>query len=228
MVPCTFVAANRLEISRRVMEAIKISTRPGPGRPTRKDSAARREYLLCAGSRIICDQGYHGTSIRDIVEAVGMPKGSFYNYFDSKEDFVVEALEYYMRKRLGEFTAALSEPAASHRARLVKSFRGNGDKIDSNGFTPMTFLTKVLTEVGSSSSKIDETGRVLFKQFAEVLADSISEAQAAGEIGTHKDPEILAKFILMAWHGALINCRDREAEYHSDPFFEVLERDILV
>ena len=181
MVQCTFVAANRLEISRGVMEAIKISTRPGPGRPTRKDSAARREHLLCAGSRIICDQGYHGTSIRDIVEAVGMPKGSFYNYFDSKEGFVVEALEYHMGKRLAEFTAALSEPTASHRARLVKSFRENPDRIYSDDFTPMSFLTKVLTEVGSSSSKIDETGRILFTRFAEVLADSISEAQAADE-----------------------------------------------
>ena len=36
---------------------------------------------------LLMDQGYHGTGLQELVQRVGVPKGSFYNYFESKEAF---------------------------------------------------------------------------------------------------------------------------------------------
>ena len=36
-------------------------------------------------------RGFNGCSVQDIVDAAGVPKGSFYNHFDSKEALGVEA-----------------------------------------------------------------------------------------------------------------------------------------
>ena len=210
------------------MEAIRTSARAGPGRPTRAVSAARREQLLCVGSRIICEQGYHGTSIRDIVVAVGVPKGSFYNYFASKEDFVVEALEFHMGQRFEEFSTSLVSGAASPVTRIIDSFRNNPDRIATDESTPLSFMAKVATEVGTSISMISQTARSLFDRFRDVLVECIIEAQTAGEIDGDKDATTLATFILFSWYGAILCCQDRETSPLREPFYEVLERDILV
>ena len=53
--------------------------------------ADKHEQILEAGLEVMFLNGYNGTGVKDIVEAAGIPKGSFYNYFESKEDFALQA-----------------------------------------------------------------------------------------------------------------------------------------
>ena len=46
-----------------------------------------KENLLSQGVTLLMQQGYHGTGLKEILDAVQIPKGSFYNYFGSKENF---------------------------------------------------------------------------------------------------------------------------------------------
>ena len=54
-----------------------------------------RTQLLQAGMTLFLTQGFHGTGIKAILDVVGVPKGSFYNYFESKNAFGVATIEYY-------------------------------------------------------------------------------------------------------------------------------------
>ncbi|SMD02241.1 transcriptional regulator, TetR family [Desulfocicer vacuolatum DSM 3385] len=54
-----------------------------------------RTRLIEIGLRLFSHYGYNGTEIKAIVDEVGVPKGSFYNYFKSKEDFTVAGIEFY-------------------------------------------------------------------------------------------------------------------------------------
>ena len=56
---------------------------------------SHREKLLTAGLQVVFEQGYFGASVRDIVQAAGVPQGSFTNHFRSKEAFCLEVLERY-------------------------------------------------------------------------------------------------------------------------------------
>jgi tetracycline repressor-like protein len=56
---------------------------------------SHREKLLAAGLHVVHEQGYCGASVRDIVQAAGVPQGSFTNHFRSKEAFCLEVLERY-------------------------------------------------------------------------------------------------------------------------------------
>jgi TetR/AcrR family transcriptional regulator, transcriptional repressor for nem operon len=56
---------------------------------------SHREKLLAAGLHVVLEQGYCGASVRDIVQAAGVPQGSFTNHFRSKEAFCLEVLERY-------------------------------------------------------------------------------------------------------------------------------------
>ena len=56
---------------------------------------SHREKLLTAGLQVVFEQGYSGASVRDIVQAAGVPQGSFTNHFRSKEAFCLLVLERY-------------------------------------------------------------------------------------------------------------------------------------
>ena len=56
---------------------------------------SHREKLLTAGLQVVLERGYCGASVRDIVQAAGVPQGSFTNHFRSKEAFCLEVLERY-------------------------------------------------------------------------------------------------------------------------------------
>ena len=63
-----------------------------------KTKKGKKDALIEAGKGIMLRKGYHGTGVKEIVDAAGVPKGSFYNYFKSKEDFVLSAMEYAGRQ----------------------------------------------------------------------------------------------------------------------------------
>ncbi|MGZ8188833.1 MAG: TetR/AcrR family transcriptional regulator, partial [Methylosarcina sp.] len=55
-----------------------------------------RDNILNRGVSLLMQQGYHGTGLKEILDAVQIPKGSFYNYFDSKESFAAEVIQHYI------------------------------------------------------------------------------------------------------------------------------------
>ena len=62
-------------------------------RPRRSEHI--REALIQAGIEQLSIHGYHGTGIKQILDEVNVPKGSFYNFFASKEAFVAEVIARY-------------------------------------------------------------------------------------------------------------------------------------
>lgn len=56
----------------------------------------KREHLIATGQELIWSKGYDLCSIKDITTAAGLPKGSFYHYFETKEKFALEAMNAYI------------------------------------------------------------------------------------------------------------------------------------
>ena len=90
----------------------------------------KADYLLDKGLNILWSKGYNGTSVNDIVSAADVPKGSFYFYFKSKEDFTVHALQRYFSLKRAATIEVLSHeniPAVerlfnyyNHRVTIVR------------------------------------------------------------------------------------------------------------
>ncbi len=56
---------------------------------------SNRQKILTEGLRVVHERGFAGASVRDIVQAAGVPQGSFTNHFASKEAFGLEILDLY-------------------------------------------------------------------------------------------------------------------------------------
>jgi len=71
-----------------------------------------KEKILEEGVELLSEYGYHGTGLKKILDTVNVPKGSFYNYFVSKEVFVSEIIKKYcndIEKRLDDYINSTDE-----------------------------------------------------------------------------------------------------------------------
>jgi len=68
-----------------------------------------REEIIRKGAELIHAQGFNATGLKQILQVAGIPKGSFYFYFKSKEDFGLAIIDYFNAIINGIFTRYLSD-----------------------------------------------------------------------------------------------------------------------
>lgn len=72
-----------------------------------------RDSLLAVGQELFINSSFNSVGLNDILRRAGIPKGSFYHYFDSKEDFGLQVVELYAQQNLAQLEAALADPTRS-------------------------------------------------------------------------------------------------------------------
>jgi TetR/AcrR family transcriptional repressor of nem operon len=65
-----------------------------------KQHEENKQHIIRKGLKALYLKGYNATGVQEIVNAAGIPKGSFYNYFSSKENFAVEAMRLFTEREL--------------------------------------------------------------------------------------------------------------------------------
>ena len=194
--------------------------------------AAKKEAILEKGMEVMWINGYNGTSVKDIVNAAGIPKGSFYFYFDSKEDFAVDSLKYYL-----EFAEKLSEPimedpSLSPIQKLRKLFSVRVDaafnifECNCDDFQGGCFLSNLGQEMADTNERIRESVMTAIEKFKKPIITLLVEAQKVGEIKQDIDPEKFINFLESTMQGAMMTVkasRDPQALQDAEHFlFDVI------
>src|SRR3954470_17525272 len=97
---------------------------PARAQTASKGATSREDEILAAAARIFREKGYHGTSVRDIAESVGLLKGSLYHYIRSKEDLLARVFDGALEDTATDRPAiATSDASATGRLReMVAAF----------------------------------------------------------------------------------------------------------
>jgi TetR/AcrR family transcriptional repressor of nem operon len=179
-----------------------------------------REQLLSAALATFHERGFNATSVQDITEAAGAPKGSFYNHFESKEALAAEAVRKYAERSRARF-APLREEKLPPLRRLRKYFEGLTQAVVSAGFTHGCLLGNFGAELSSQSRLVRERVGEAFAGWTDALAEVISEAQKAGDVSGGLPAKALAEFVLHSWEGALVRARVEQDRRPLDTFLKV-------
>ncbi|WP_067728585.1 TetR/AcrR family transcriptional regulator [Oceanobacillus damuensis] len=81
----------------------------------------KKRKLIESGLKLFSAKGYHQTSIQEIASAAGVSKGSFYIYFDSKEQFIATAIQHFymqMNDRMKQIREATVDPRESFERQI--------------------------------------------------------------------------------------------------------------
>jgi TetR/AcrR family transcriptional repressor of nem operon len=166
-----------------------------------------RNNLVQAGLRLFHAEGYAATGIQTIVESVGVPKGSFYNHFESKEAFAAEVIDAYFERSEERLRTFLCESDISPLARLEAYFDDRIKTVKAAGFIRGCLMGNFSAEAADHSALMRERLIMHFGAWSNFFEKCISQAQQQGAISDQFPAALLGRFVLNSWEGALLRMR---------------------
>jgi TetR/AcrR family transcriptional repressor of nem operon len=165
---------------------------------------SNREKILTEGLRVMHERGYAGASVRDIVQAAGVPQGSFTNHFASKEAFCLEALELYYERGIEMVRQTLLNEALTPRARIEAWLDVNRAKLADANMRKGCLFGNFSAEASEHSELIRNRLVDMFAALTRAIADCLRAAQRAGELRDGLDCDEVAGFVLSSLQGAIL------------------------
>lgn len=206
---------------------------PGPGPETtgHTERVTTKERIAEAGLRLFHERGYNGTSVQDIVAEAGVPKGSFYNHFSSKETLGLDAVARFSGSLDLETLAGPAGPAGpvkvSPIARIEGNLRHRVALAARNDFARGCLLANLAAEIPAHSPALSEAVRAQLQSWQTALARTLREAQEAGEVGRTVSAEALADYLVSGFEGAMSRARLVRDRQPLDGFLDVTFATVL-
>ena len=184
-----------------------------------------REKLASSAVDTLHTHGFKGCSIQDITEAAGVPKGSFFNHFENKEDLAIDALRRYLDENAR--SDMLFDESVSPLTRLKNHFGYLSDRLISLGFTRGCMLGLFAAEMSTDYPRMREELRSIFETWCGGVEQVLREAQACGEVDPRHDAGQMARFLVNAWEGATVRLKITQSREPIDDFLNVAFKALL-
>ena len=162
-----------------------------------------REAIQEAGTKLFTERGFNASSVKDITEAAGVPKGSFYNHFKSKEALAAEIVTAYGNGTTDR--SILTNPDVPALTRLKKHFAALNEY-----FTRCNegcLVGKFMAEVSDDTPQLRENLLGVLRLWGEQISSAISDGQKQGSIRKDLKADELAAFLIDAYEGAISRTR---------------------
>ncbi len=161
--------------------------------------------LLEKGAEVIRRNGFNNTGLSMILKEAGVPKGSFYHYFKSKEDFGIRLIEYLHRSIKPVFYGFLTGECDSPPIERLREFFAYFRRI----FTEEEIMSgcpigNISQEMAASNPRFREKLADVFDDITNPIVICLQRAVEQGFLPGEEDVFALAKFIVNSWQGALI------------------------
>ena len=185
-----------------------------------------REHILACGGRIIHHKGFTATGLQEILTAAGVPKGSFYFYFKSKEEFGLALVDHYQSQLAVEVRPILKDENLPPLERLARFFLWFRDHFAAEGYIKGCPIGNLTQELGDTNPVFREKLNSALEGLIRGVANQLRQAQERGELHQKFSPDETARFIISAWQGALVRMKAAAGPEPLDNFqtmvFEVL------
>lgn len=178
---------------------------------TRHAPDETRKRLLDQGVAMMLAGGYHGTGLADVLKAAKVPKGSFYYYFASKEEFGAKAIEHYLAPFLARLGARLAEPGLNGLEALAAYFRDLAAELEANEFKGGCLLGNLMGEIGDTSPAARDALKTAVSRYRDLLARGLARAQAEGVVRKDRDARAMADLLVDGWQGAMLRMKVERA-----------------
>jgi len=181
-----------------------------------------KQELLEAGMKFMQAKGYTNSGLQQVLDAVGVPKGSFYHYFESKEDFALQIIEHYDCNYTEEVLGCLRDLSYSPLERMKNYCLAGREKIAKGSCTGGCLIGNLSQEMASQSERLRQKLEEVFIRWRDLFASCIAEGQSAGQIDDRFEAEELAELFLSGWEGAVLRAKSTRSIRPVDNFIKLV------
>jgi len=170
-----------------------------------------KQKLIEVGAEAIMEKSFDGVGINHVLELAGVPKGSFYHHFKSKEEFGAAVIDHTAEIHEQEFRKMLLEGEGTPLGRLRTYFEFVREYHREHGTEPKCLILKMALDQAKLSEPIQACVKQAFGRWREIVTECLTEAQAQGELAKDLDPARTADIVNACWEGVLMRMQvDRD------------------
>jgi TetR/AcrR family transcriptional repressor of nem operon len=188
---------------------------------------SHREKLLHVGMRVVHERGFGGASVRDIVQAAGVPQGSFTNHFVSKEAFGLEVIDLYYANALESIRQTLRNDELPPLQRLRAYIDNGKNRLNKDSMKNGCLFGNFTAEASDCSEPIRLRLVDVFAEVQSAFAYCLRAAVKAGEISPATDCDEVAGFIVSSLQGANLLAKAQRSPVPVERFKEILFSTVL-
>jgi TetR/AcrR family transcriptional repressor of nem operon len=166
-----------------------------------------RSRLLSIGQQVVHANGFNGSGVQDITGAAGIPKGSFYNYFESKDAFAADVLERYWSELEESLGPILYDARVKPLARITAYFRDLCKYHAADDFKLGCLIGNLSLELAGGSAEIRAKLLDILFRWEAMLAACLQEAQERNELPADREPAEIAATLIEGWEGAVMRSK---------------------
>jgi TetR/AcrR family transcriptional repressor of nem operon len=188
---------------------------------------SHREKILTEGLRVVQARGFGGASVRDIVQAAGVPQGSFTNHFASKEAFCLEILDLYFSDVRAMIQRTLRNDSLPPFKRLRAFVDAQIKYLNRIGWRNGCLIGNFSAEASEHSEVIRKRLVEIYEEMRQSVAYCLRAAVKSGELSRKNDCDELASFLIASLQGAILQSKAERTPVPIERFKHLLFSTLL-
>jgi len=163
--------------------------------------------LIAEGARLIHEKGFNNTGVQEILKSADVPKGSFYFYFQTKEEFGLAVVDFFSQYMAAKMEMHLNDTSLPHIERLKNFFDEMLEYFRQEKCSRGCPIGNLAQELADLSDTFREKLKRALAMMEAGIAACLRAAVDTNEVSLALDPHEAAHFILNSWEGALMRMK---------------------
>jgi TetR/AcrR family transcriptional repressor of nem operon len=185
------------------------------------------DNILEIGTDLILKNGYNNIGLNKILEAANIPKGSFYYYFKSKQDFGIQVIKFYSENSLTFLNGYLTDASKEPKERIISFFEDMQKVYVDKEFKEGCLLGNSSLELSDMSEAFSNSVAYELNKWQDCFELCIKEGQDANTIKKEESAKDMSDFILTTWEGSLLRMKSSKNTDSIATFIKFLKKYIL-
>lgn len=170
-----------------------------------------KDEIVQAGLDIIHRGGFNGTGIEAILKQANVPKGSFYNFFSSKEEFGLAVIDLFLSEMSGLLQPIREDVSLPPLMRIRKSFEALITRFEDNNCSKGCLIGNLALEMSDQNEAFRQRLEDALQRWIGSLATILEEARKEGAVRIDVEPVVLAENIVASFEGALLRAKVKKS-----------------
>jgi TetR/AcrR family transcriptional repressor of nem operon len=170
-----------------------------------------KEDIVQVGLDIVLSRGFNATGVETILKQAKVPKGSFYNFFSSKEEFSLAIIDKFVNARRKVFNPIFSDKSIPQLERVKRSFETLIAIFEADDCSKGCLLGNLGQEMADHSENVRLRLEDSLKEWSGAVSRLLQQAQLEKAIPADLDAGMLAENLISSFQGALLRSKVKKS-----------------
>ncbi len=180
-----------------------------------------KEDILETGFHVLRKNGYHGVGINEILKEAGIPKGSFYNFFESKEDFAKQVMEHHGVEQANWIEGYFKQAKDTPINNLKEFYRTLIHLNETDAYSSGCLINVLSSEVGRTHDVLALEANQCFLGWINIISREIEKGQNEGQIRKDFTALEIAEYLHSGIYGAFSRMKVTRSRVYLDIWWDM-------